>query len=167
MTNALADASLEASAIGYVNAHATSTPAGDTAEARAIRRAGLGHAAVSSTKSVHGHTLGAAGGIESIAALMPIVRGVMPPTVNLEDPDDDQELDHVAGTSRRQRAEAVVSSQLRVRRPQRRSRVPRAASRLTRVAISPYIARLRSRVGTELLLVPSAAACVFDEAGGS
>ena len=110
MTNALADASLEASAIGYVNAHATSTPAGDTAEARAIRRAGLGHAAVSSTKSVHGHTLGAAGGIESIAALMPIVRGVMPPTVNLEDPDDDQELDHVAGTSRRQRAEAVVSS---------------------------------------------------------
>jgi 3-oxoacyl-[acyl-carrier-protein] synthase II len=96
--------------IDYVNAHATSTPAGDAAEARAIVRAGLAGAAVSSTKSMHGHTLGGAGGLEAIASLLPVVRGVVPPTVNLESPDDGCNLDHVAGQARQARARVVLSN---------------------------------------------------------
>ena len=107
---ALKDAGMEPGEVGYVNAHATSTPAGDAAEARAIARAGLLGAAVSSTKAVHGHTLGAAGGVEAIASLMPFSRGVIPATLNLDDPDDDVGLDHVALTARRAEIGAVVSS---------------------------------------------------------
>jgi 3-oxoacyl-[acyl-carrier-protein] synthase II len=107
---ALADAGVDAEAIGYVNAHATSTPSGDAAEARAIGRAGLGAAAVSSTKSMHGHALGGAGGIEAAASLLPLVRGVLPPTINLVDPDEDVGLNHVAGTAREASVEAVLSN---------------------------------------------------------
>jgi 3-oxoacyl-[acyl-carrier-protein] synthase II len=95
MTMALADAGVEPTEVGYVNAHATSTPLGDLAEARAITGAGLGHTAVSSTKALHGHTLGAAGGIEAIAALMPLVRGQLPPSWNLDGSDIDLALDYV------------------------------------------------------------------------
>ena len=95
MTNALLDAGLEASDIGYVNAHATSTMAGDIAEARAIRLAGLGGAAISSTKSAHGHALGGAGGLEAVATLLAFGRGILPPTLNLEDPEPEAPFDHV------------------------------------------------------------------------
>ena len=92
---AMADAKVEPSHIGYINAHATSTPLGDLAEARAIASAGLGHTAVSSTKSLHGHTLGAAGGVEAIAALMPLVRDRLPPSWNLDDPEPEPALAYV------------------------------------------------------------------------
>jgi 3-oxoacyl-[acyl-carrier-protein] synthase II len=92
---ALADARVAPSDVGYVNAHATSTPAGDLAEMRAIAAAGLTAAAVSSTKGLHGHTLGAAGAIEAVASLMPIVGGVIPGTANLTDPEPDPALDLV------------------------------------------------------------------------
>jgi 3-oxoacyl-[acyl-carrier-protein] synthase II len=106
---ALAEAGIAPQRIGHVNAHATSTRAGDIAEARAIVAAGLGHAAVSATKSLHGHTLGAAGGVEAIAALMPLVRGTIPATANLEDPELDPPLDHVRQT-RNTRVDAVISN---------------------------------------------------------
>jgi 3-oxoacyl-[acyl-carrier-protein] synthase II len=109
ITIALAEAGVAPAEIGHVNAHATSTPAGDIAEARAIVAAGLGHSAVSATKSLHGHTLGAAGGIEAIAALMPLVRDVLPATANLDDPEPDPPLDHVRET-RAAHIEVAVSN---------------------------------------------------------
>ncbi len=106
---ALVDARLDPGDIGYVNAHATSTPAGDAAEARALAAAGLRGAPVSSTKSMHGHALGGAGGIEAVASLMPLVRGQLPPTINLEDVDEDAGLDHVREL-REGRPDAVLSN---------------------------------------------------------
>jgi 3-oxoacyl-[acyl-carrier-protein] synthase II len=107
---ALDDAGLPPSAIGYVNAHATSTRAGDAAEAMALSLAGLGHTPVSSTKSMHGHTLGGAGGLEAIASLLPLVRGILPPTINLEHVDDGVGLDHIAGSAREGHPTAVLSN---------------------------------------------------------
>jgi 3-oxoacyl-[acyl-carrier-protein] synthase II len=92
---AMAEQQLDPHDVGYVNAHATSTPLGDLAEARAITAAGLENAAVSSTKALHGHTLGAAGGIEAVATLMPLVRERLPPAWNLDDPEPEPRLDHV------------------------------------------------------------------------
>jgi 3-oxoacyl-[acyl-carrier-protein] synthase II len=92
---ALAEAGISAAEVGHVNAHATSTPAGDIAEARAIVAAGLAHAAITATKSLHGHTLGAAGGVEAVAAIMPLVRDLIPATANLDDPEPEPPLDHV------------------------------------------------------------------------
>ena len=109
LVGALADAGVEAREVGYVNAHATSTPAGDLAEARAIALAGLRGAAVSSTKSMHGHALGAAGAIEAAATIMPLVRGVVPPTINLLDPDGEIALD-LPATARRADVRVGVSS---------------------------------------------------------
>ena len=87
----------------HVNAHATSTPQGDVAEATAIRAA-LGddadHVAVSATKSMTGHLLGAAGAVESIATVLALHHRVAPPTINLEDPDDEIRLDVVSGEPR-------------------------------------------------------------------
>jgi 3-oxoacyl-[acyl-carrier-protein] synthase II len=100
---ALADAGAEPAEIVHVNAHATSTPQGDVAEAAAIRAA-LGDAAdrvaVSATKSMTGHLLGAAGAIESIATVLALRDRSAPPTINLEDPDDDVRLDVVSGSPR-------------------------------------------------------------------
>ncbi|MEO9175191.1 MAG: beta-ketoacyl-[acyl-carrier-protein] synthase family protein, partial [Gaiellales bacterium] len=107
---ALIDAGVAPEEIGYVNAHATSTSAGDTAEARAIVLAGLGHAAVSSTKAMHGHTMGAAGGVEAIAALLPIARGMVPPSINLDAPDDDSVLDFIGGRARPIQTDATLSN---------------------------------------------------------
>jgi len=91
----LADAGIEASQVCHVNAHATSTPAGDVVEAQAIAAA-LGDAApgvvVSATKSMTGHLLGGAGAVESVAAILALRDRVAPPTINLEDPDDDAGL---------------------------------------------------------------------------
>lgn len=104
---ALADAGVAPGDVGYVNAHATSTPAGDATEARALAAAGV-TAPVSSTKGAHGHTLGAAGGVEAVATVLAMVRGVLPPTLNLADPDPSAPADHV--TAARAAAPAVALS---------------------------------------------------------
>jgi 3-oxoacyl-[acyl-carrier-protein] synthase II len=101
MSAALADAGIGPADVGYVSAHATSTPSGDIAEARAIAHAGLAHAPVSATKAMHGHTLGGAGGVEAAASLLPLVRGIIPATLNLVEADDGCGLDHVMGAARR------------------------------------------------------------------
>ena len=91
MRNALASAGIAADAMHYINAHGTSTPAGDIAEARAVKSVFGAHAkmlAVSSTKSMHGHLLGAAGAVEAIITLLAIRDQVAPPTINLVDPDE-------------------------------------------------------------------------------
>jgi 3-oxoacyl-[acyl-carrier-protein] synthase II len=99
MSMALDDAGLTAADVVHLNAHATSTPQGDVAEAAAIRGA-LGshvdHVAVSATKSMTGHLLGAAGAVESVATVLALHHRLAPPTINLDDPDDAVELDIVA-----------------------------------------------------------------------
>ena len=100
---ALADADLEPSAIGYVNAHGTSTPVGDAAEVRALKAVFGGHAerlAVSSTKSMMGHLLGAAGGVEAGITVMALQHGQVPPTINYENPDPECDLDFVPNEAR-------------------------------------------------------------------
>jgi 3-oxoacyl-[acyl-carrier-protein] synthase II len=113
MLRALRDAELGPADVHYVNAHATSTPAGDRSEARAIR-AVFGAAAdalpVSSTKSMTGHLLGAAGAVEALVCVRALETGILPPTVNLDRPDPECELDHVAGKSRAVRARVALSN---------------------------------------------------------
>lgn len=109
IVQALDDAGLEPGDIGYINAHATSTPAGDAAEIAALVRAGVSGAAVSSTKSSHGHGLGAAGGIELAASLMVFARDLLPATLNLDDRDDDGVLD-IVDAPRAARVDAVLSN---------------------------------------------------------
>ncbi len=104
---ALDDAGVGPAEIGYVNAHATSTPTGDLAEAAALARAGLGATPVSSTKGQHGHTLAAAGAIEAVAALGAFATGVLPPAINVDDPDVDLVL-VASGTTAR--PELVMST---------------------------------------------------------
>jgi 3-oxoacyl-[acyl-carrier-protein] synthase II len=104
LTNALAEAGLTASDLDYINAHGTSTPPGDIAETRALKIALGDHAArvpVSSTKSMTGHTLGASGAIEALLTVLSIVNGVIPPTINLTDPDPECDLDYVPNVARR------------------------------------------------------------------
>jgi 3-oxoacyl-[acyl-carrier-protein] synthase II len=99
MKTALAHAGIEGSKVGYINAHGTSTPLGDAAEVAAVKALFGDHAyklAMSSTKSCTGHMLGAAGGIESIAVILALKNGVLPPTINLDTPDDGFDLDFVA-----------------------------------------------------------------------
>ncbi len=96
MRAALRDADVAAGDIRHVNAHATATPVGDMAEIAALRRAEVKNAVVTSTKSMTGHLLGAAGAVESIATILAIHHGVVPPTINLEDPDDGLDLDVAA-----------------------------------------------------------------------
>jgi 3-oxoacyl-[acyl-carrier-protein] synthase II len=106
---ALEDAGLTSADVGYVSAHATGTQAGDLAEARALVRAGLAGATVSSTKSAHGHALGAAGGLEAVATLMAFSRGILPATLNLTDPDPEAPFDHVL-TPRPAVVDAAISN---------------------------------------------------------
>jgi 3-oxoacyl-[acyl-carrier-protein] synthase II len=108
MKMALADAQLAPRDIDYINAHATSTPLGDIAETRAIKtvfsesaQAGSDGVAVSSTKSMTGHLLGAAGAVEAAYTAMAIHHQTLPPTINLENPDPACDLDHVANQPRR------------------------------------------------------------------
>jgi 3-oxoacyl-[acyl-carrier-protein] synthase II len=113
MRLALADAGLEPAEIDYLNAHATSTPAGDPAEAKAIRAVFGEHAErlpVSATKSMMGHLLGAAGAVEAILCVRALETGRIPPTINLENPDPDCALDHVANKAREARVRTVVSN---------------------------------------------------------
>ena len=103
MANALSDSSIDPSEIDYINAHGTSTPQGDLGETLAIKRT-FGPTAyklmVSSNKSMLGHLLGAAGGVEAVATVLSLHHGVIPPTINLETPDPDCDLDYVPGAAR-------------------------------------------------------------------
>jgi 3-oxoacyl-[acyl-carrier-protein] synthase II len=111
MRRALSNAGVAAGEVGYLNAHGTGTRLGDVAETRAVRATFGGHApAVSSTKGVTGHLLGAAGAVEAVATMLAIARGVLPPTRNLEDPDPECDLDHVRGQARRARVRAALSN---------------------------------------------------------
>ena len=104
MEMAIQDAGLTPTDVDYINAHGTSTPGGDKIETVAIKRAFGEHAnkiAISSTKSMTGHLLGAAGGIESIFTVLAIQNGLVPPTINYENPDPDCDLDCVPNTPRK------------------------------------------------------------------
>ncbi len=113
MQHALKDAGLNPEDIDYINAHGTSTPAGDVAETMAVKRAMGDHAkqlAVSSTKSMTGHLLGAAGGIEAIFSVLAIRDQVLPPTINLENQDTECDLDYVANEARNARIDITMSN---------------------------------------------------------
>lgn len=110
---ALEDAGLEPEAVDYINAHGTSTPAGDIAETTAIKAAFGDHAyklAVSSTKSMTGHMLGAAGGAEAVFTLLAIRDQVAPPTINYETPDPDCDLDYVPSSAREMKIDIALSN---------------------------------------------------------
>ena len=113
MRNALRDAGIDADEIDYINAHGTSTAAGDVAETTAIKSVFQSHAqnlAVSSTKSMIGHLLGAAGAVEAIFSVLAIRDGIAPPTINLENPDEGCDLNYVAGTAQERTINTVMSN---------------------------------------------------------
>lgn len=113
MQNALNDAGLNNDEVDYINAHGTSTPAGDVAEINGIKRAMGDHAnnlIVSSTKSMIGHLLGAAGGVESIFAILALRDQVVPPTINLDNQDPDCDLDLCANTARERKLNVSMSN---------------------------------------------------------
>jgi nodulation protein E len=113
MRAALSDAGIEPSQIGYINAHGTATLANDATETAAVRKVFLAHAdrlAVSSTKSMHGHTLGAAGAIEAAATLLALRHGVLPPTANFTAPDPACDLDVIPNTARPAEVQFALSN---------------------------------------------------------
>ena len=113
MTMALRDAGLNADQVEYLNAHGTSTPLGDLAETLAMKRALGDHAykiMVSSTKSMTGHLLGAAGGVEAIFSVLALHHGVIPPTINLDQPGEGCDLDYVPNTARQKQISVAVSN---------------------------------------------------------
>jgi 3-oxoacyl-[acyl-carrier-protein] synthase II len=113
MSGALADAKISPSDVGYINAHGTSTPYNDKFETIAIKRVFGEHArkvAVSSTKSMTGHLLGAAGGIEAIATVLALHHGMLPPTMNYETPDPECDLDYIPNQARKQDVELALSN---------------------------------------------------------
>jgi 3-oxoacyl-[acyl-carrier-protein] synthase II len=113
MANALRDAQINPDQVQYVNAHATSTPLGDRAETTAMHRA-FGAAAkslaVSSTKSMTGHLLGAAGGVEAIFCVLALRDQVAPPTINLDEPGEGCDLDYVPKHARQMKLQTVLSN---------------------------------------------------------
>lgn len=113
MRLALRDAALDPQDLDYINAHGTSTPVGDIAETKAIKRALGEHAysvAISSTKSMTGHMLGAAGGVEAIFSILSVYHQVVPPTINLENPDPECDLDYVPLTAREMPLKVAMSN---------------------------------------------------------
>ncbi len=113
MKNAMRDAGINAEQIDYINAHGTSTPAGDIGETQAMKAALGDHAyktAVSSTKSMIGHLLGAAGGIEAVLTALAIKDQIAPPTINLENPDPECDLDYVPNTAREMEIDIALSN---------------------------------------------------------
>ena len=114
MRMAFADAGVEPEDVGYVNAHGTSTPAGDAGETRVLKLA-LGQekayrTPVSSTKGATGHTLGAAGAVEAVFTIMALHRSVLPPTINQLTPDPDCDLDYIPNEARAEPVEVAVSN---------------------------------------------------------
>ncbi len=115
MRRTLAGAGLAPESVDYINAHGTSTPYNDRFETLAIKKVFGEHArrmAISSTKSMTGHLLGAAGGIESVISIKVIETGLVPPTINLDDPDPDCDLDYVPNTAREMRVRTALSNNL-------------------------------------------------------
>ena len=113
MVNSLHDAGIAPEKIDYINAHGTSTPVGDKGETIAIKRAFGAHAgklAVSSTKSMTGHLLGAAGGVEAVFSILALRDQVAPPTINLDHPDAECDLDYVPKTARKMKVDVVLSN---------------------------------------------------------
>ncbi|MBE9170057.1 beta-ketoacyl-ACP synthase II [Pleurocapsales cyanobacterium LEGE 06147] len=113
MELALKDAGLTPEAVNYINAHGTSTSANDVTETRAIKKALGKHAykvAISSTKSMTGHLLGGSGGIEAVATVMAIANNRIPPTINLDNPDSECDLDYVPHQNRAQRVDVALSN---------------------------------------------------------
>ncbi|EWG99048.1 3-oxoacyl-ACP synthase [Halomonas sp. BC04] len=113
MRNAIRDAGIEPAAVDYINAHGTSTPAGDLAETRAVKKV-MGSAAnsvaVSSTKSMIGHLLGAAGAVEAVFSILAIRDQVAPPTINLDNPQEGCDLDYVPHTAREMKIDVALSN---------------------------------------------------------
>ena len=113
MRNALRDAGLNADDVDYINAHGTSTPAGDIGETHAMKAALGAHAykvAISSTKSMIGHMLGAAGGIEAVLTALSIKNQIAPPTINLENQDPECDLDYVPNSARNMKINVAMSN---------------------------------------------------------
>ena len=113
MANAIRDAGIDPAQVGYINAHGTSTPAGDLAETMAMKRA-MGEAAksvmVSSTKSMTAHLLGAAGGVEAVFSAMALHTGIIPPTINLDHPSEGCDLDYVPHVAREKQVDIAMSN---------------------------------------------------------
>jgi len=115
MTEALKDAGLAPEEVDYINAHGTSTALNDKYETEAIKRVFGDHAyklAVSSTKSMTGHLLGAAGGVEAVISILTLKNQVIPPTINYETPDEECDLDYVPNKAREQSVDVVLSNSL-------------------------------------------------------
>src|SRR5260370_35794639 len=113
MRRARSDGHIQAQSIGYINAHGTATQANDASETAAIRKAFGAHADrlwVSSTKSMHGHTLGAAGAIEAVATLLALQHGVLPPTANYNQPDPAREPRGIPHCARQAQMEYALSN---------------------------------------------------------
>jgi len=113
MRNALQDAALNADQVDYINAHGTSTPAGDRIESLAVEKImgdAARHVAVSSTKSMIGHLLGAAGAVEAIFSVLAIQDQVAPPTINLDNPDEGCNLNYVPHTAQEREINTAMSN---------------------------------------------------------
>jgi len=113
MRATLEDAGVDPTEVDYINAHGTSTPPNDRIETRAIKTVFSDHAyklAISSTKSMTGHLLGAAGGLEGGISALALHHQIIPPTINLENPDPDCDLDYVPGTARKAEIRYILSS---------------------------------------------------------
>ena len=113
MESALKNAGINPEQVDYINAHGTSTPAGDVVESMAVKRVFTDHAynlAVSSTKSMTGHMLGAAGGVEAIFSILAIRDQVVPPTINLQNPDPECDLDYVPNVARQTKIDIALSN---------------------------------------------------------
>jgi 3-oxoacyl-[acyl-carrier-protein] synthase II len=113
MHMALKHAQMNAEDVDYINAHGTSTPIGDICETKAVKHAFGDHAkkvAVSSTKSMTGHLLGAAGAVEMAACVMAVRDGILPPTINLDTPDPECDLDYVPNQAREQKVKVALSN---------------------------------------------------------
>ena len=113
MAMAIKDAGIAPAEMGYINAHGTSTKYGDELETMAIKTVFGDHAykvPVSSTKSMTGHLLGAAGGVEAVVSVLALDRGILPPTINLENADPECDLDYIPNTARKQQVEIVMSN---------------------------------------------------------
>jgi 3-oxoacyl-[acyl-carrier-protein] synthase II len=115
MKAALEDARLLPSDLDYINAHGTSTPLNDKNETQAIKTVFGDHAyklAISSNKSMIGHLLGGAGGVEAVATVLTICEGIIPPTINYEFPDPDCDLDYVPNVARKKPVKTAISNSL-------------------------------------------------------